>query len=129
MVIPKSSLFELELDGETLIVTPTHNLGEFGMSRFDDEAPALLRFWHESGAKNVIVDFHRTDYFGSTTLGLLLKVHKFVKKRRGTMVICGTSNHEREVFSATRLDDLWPICSSRTAAMALVQPSPVKQPS
>ncbi|MDP1797254.1 MAG: hypothetical protein Q8K78_07220 [Planctomycetaceae bacterium] len=58
-------LFELELDHETLIVTPIHDLGEFGMSGFDEEAPALLRFWNESAARNVIVDFHGTDYFGS----------------------------------------------------------------
>jgi len=120
MTLPASSLFDLELDGETLIATPRRDLGEFSMSRFDEEAPALLRYWHESAARNVVVDFHRTDYFGSTTLGLLVKVYKFVKKRGGKMVICGTSNHEREVFAATRLDDLWTIAATREEALALV---------
>jgi anti-anti-sigma factor len=127
MVPPKSSLFELELDGETLIVTPTHDLGEFGMYRFDEEAPTLLRFWNESATRNVVVDFHRTDYFGSTTLGLLVKVHQFVKKRGGKMVICGVSRHENEVFLRTRLDSLWPICPSRDEALALVEARPKKQ--
>ena len=37
------------------------------------------------------------------------------------MAFCNVSNHEKEILQITRLDHLWPICSSRSEALAAVK--------
>jgi hypothetical protein len=36
------------------------------------------------------------------------------------MAFCNVSAHEREILRATNLDQLWPICPSRSAALTAV---------
>jgi anti-anti-sigma factor len=70
--------------------------------------------------KNVIVDFAMTDFFGSSALGMLLSVRKEVHVRGGRMALCNLSEHEVEILGVTKLDHLWPICTSRTEALRAV---------
>jgi anti-anti-sigma factor len=122
MVPPPSALFDVEIVGNVLVITPRENLGEFGITHFEQEAPILLQFWNEAGAIHAIVDFHRTDYFGSTMLGLLVKLGRYAAGLGGRLVMCGVSNHEAEVIAVAGLQHQWPTCATRDEALALVQP-------
>ena len=68
-------------------------------------------------AKNVVLDFRRTDYYGSTALSFFVKIWKRVREVGGQMVFCNLSEHEREILAMTSLDALWPICHSRESAL------------
>jgi anti-anti-sigma factor len=69
----------------------------------------------------VVLDFRKTDYYGSTALGFFVKLWKRVRDRDGRMAFCGVSDHEREILRVTHLDGMWPICSSREEAVQAVE--------
>jgi anti-anti-sigma factor len=73
------------------------------------------------GFRNILLDFEGTDYYGSTALGLFLKLWKRVRSLDGNMAFCNVSEHEREVLRLTRLDSLWPICGTREEALETLQ--------
>jgi len=114
-------VFEVERDGQTLIVTAQTDLHELDYEEIETEAADVLRLLGSGTIKNVVLDFHRTDYYGSTALGFFVKLLKRVKERNGHMAFCGVSDHEREILQVTNLAGLWPICSSRQEAIKAIQ--------
>jgi anti-anti-sigma factor len=116
--------FEVELAGETLIVTPVMDLRELDFSGIEAGAREILDRLGNSTIKNVVLDFHKTDYYGSTALGFFVKLWKRVKERKGRMALCCLSEHEREILAVTKLDGVWPICSSRQEAIKSVRGGP-----
>ena len=111
-------LFDVTCRDGTVIVRATTNLNEFRSEQLLEEAgPAIDTFEQTPTVKNVILDFTESDYFGSTALGLFVKLWKLVRSRDGRMAMCGLSPHEKEVLAATRLDTLWDVCDSREQAL------------
>src|ERR1051325_7521614 len=103
-----SGAFEIERDGDTLIVTPLNNLRELEFPQIETGAKEILGLLASASVKNVIVDFYKTEYYGSTALGFFVKLWKRVRERKGRMVFCNVSDHEREILNVMRLDKLWP---------------------
>jgi anti-anti-sigma factor len=119
MVAPAQ--FEIEQDRDTLIVTPLVNLRELDYPEIEAELSGVLDRVGDGTVRNVVVDFHRTDYFGSTALGFFVKLCLRLHRCQGKLAFCNVSALEREILEVTRLDHLWPICSSRTEAVAVVR--------
>jgi anti-anti-sigma factor len=114
-----TGLFEVEQDGDVLVVTPTADLRELYYRDIEEGAGGILDRLG-AGVRGVVLDFHRTDYYGSTALGFFLRLWKRVSENGGRMAFCNVSEHEREVLAVTRLDTLWPICGSREEALKAV---------
>jgi anti-anti-sigma factor len=114
------ALFEREWEGETVILTPQADLSELDYRRLQAQAKDLLSLVDGAPARNVVLDFGRTDYFGSTALGLLLVLLKNVRKRGGKMLLCNVSGRERELLRLTMLNRLWRIYPSREEALAVL---------
>jgi anti-anti-sigma factor len=112
---------EIERDGETLIVTPVTDLRELDYEQIEQEAAEVLNLLASGAIRNVILDFRRTDYYGSTALGFVLKLWKRVRSRNGRMAFCNVSDHEREILQVTALDGLWPVCSTREEARKAIR--------
>jgi anti-anti-sigma factor len=109
-------LFETQRQGRTLILVPQSNLSEFDFESIEAEASDVLALIGDGVVEKVIVDFHKTDFYGSTALGFFVKIWKRVRGQGGRMAFCNVSEHEREVLRATKLDHLWPVCESRAEA-------------
>lgn len=75
-------------------------------------------FDEASGAGTVVLDFTNLDYMNSTGIGLL--VTTLVRAQRGgvTLKAAGLSDHYREIFSLTRLDEAIPVHDSPEEALA-----------
>jgi anti-anti-sigma factor len=116
-----SGIFEIEQEDDTIIVVPAVDLRELEYGRIEAGARKVLDLLNGTGVKNVVLDFHKTDYYGSTALGLFLKLWKRVRIRNGRMAFCNVSDHEKEILQITKLDHLWPICSSRIEALEAVK--------
>ena len=114
-------IFEIEQEGDTIIVVPTVDLRELEYQRIEEGARKVLDLLNGIGVKSVVLDFHKTDYYGSTALGFFVKLWKRVRSRNGRMAFCNVSDHEREILQITALDHLWPICSSRSEALEAVK--------
>jgi len=116
-----SGMFEIEQEGDTLIVVPAVDLRELDYQRSEDWARKILELLNDTGIKNVVLDLHKTDYYGSTALGFFVKLWKRVGRRNRRMAFCNVSEHEKEILQITKLDHLWPICSSRIEALEAVK--------
>jgi anti-anti-sigma factor len=113
--------FEVEREGQTLIVTPLTDRRELDFQEIEAGARDILDVLGNDTIKNVVLDFRQTDYYGSTALGFFMKLWKRVREGDGRMAFCGVSDHERDILKVTNLDGLWPICSSREEALKAVQ--------
>jgi anti-anti-sigma factor len=96
-------------------------LRETAYEEIETGARDILHLLENGSIQNVVLDFHQTDYYGSTALGFFVKLWKRVRDRGGRMAFCGVSDLERDILKVTKLDGLWPICSSREEALKAVQ--------
>jgi anti-anti-sigma factor len=116
-----ANLLEIEREGNTIIVIPLAHLGELAYPQIVAGAKEVLELLDRTPAENVVMDFCKIDYCGSTALEFFIKLWVGVTKRNGRMAFCNVSDHEREIFQITNLDHLWPICSSRIEALEAVK--------
>jgi anti-anti-sigma factor len=114
-------IFEIKQEGDTIIVVPAVNLREMDHRPMEQGARQILDLLNGTGIKNVVLDFYKTDYYRSTALGFFLKLWKRVRRQDGRMAFCNFSEHEKEILQLTKLDHLWPICSSRSEALEAVK--------
>ena len=112
------AVFEIEREGETIIVTPAVNLREFEF--VESNVNEVIEVLSDLSIKNLVMDLQRTDYFGSSALALFVKLWKMMTHRNGSMAFCNLSEHELEILHVTKLDKLWTICESREQAMKAV---------
>lgn len=114
-------LFRIEEVGQILVLSPQTNLSELELTCLDEAIRDVMQQLDARGFQNLVLDFARTDYYGSTALGFFIRLWKRVRSMGGSMVMCNVSPHEREVLKLTRLDDLWTICSTRQEALGYLE--------
>jgi anti-anti-sigma factor len=122
---PPAGLFEIEREGDTVVVTPQANLRELAYPQIEEGACEVLDLLESGGARNVIIDLHRTDYYGSSALEFFIRLWKRIRGRDGQLVFCRVSSRELEVLKLMNLDRLWPVCRSRREALETVQKNAV----
>jgi anti-anti-sigma factor len=131
-MLPRGFL-EVECERQTIILTPATNLGEFRCQELEAAKEWILQVLEDPEIKNVVIDCHATDYFGSTALALLVTLGRIVDSRSGRMVFCNVSGHALEIFKATNLLDQWLLAHSKENALELISaqlfnPSPGRNP-
>ena len=113
--------FLTERDAETLIIVPTTNLGELELD--ETLLQKICDLLQDESIQNLVVDFHRTEYFGSTSLGFFIRLWKRIRQRKGGMALCNVSHNQAEILRITRLDELWKTFPSRADALTAVKQS------
>ena len=113
--------FHIEQFDDTVVMTPQLDLGELEYKRIERDGTVALNLLAAAKAKNVVVDFMKTDYYGSTAIGFFVRLWKRSRMQGGHMAFCNVSQHERQILRLTRLDTLWSICGSREEALDDVQ--------
>ena len=117
---PATGFFETEQQAETLILIPTSDMGELDHERINLGIKQVLDLLTDAAIKNLVLDFHKTSYYGSTALGFFVRLWKTICTRKGRMAFCNLSDHEKEILEITKLDGLWDICSTRAEALKAV---------
>ena len=112
-----AALFAVEVQRQTLIVSPQENVSSLADERVQPELMRIFQSLHPPVAR-VVVDFGQIAYFGSSMLEAMLKVWKQVHALGGRMAICNLSPVGREVLQTGRFDTLWEVFDSRDAALA-----------
>jgi anti-sigma B factor antagonist len=70
------------------------------------------------GAKTIILAFDRLVYMNSSGIGLLVTLLVRAKRNHQRMLACGLSDHYRQIFELTRLDEVISIHDSEDDAIA-----------
>ncbi len=112
--------FGTESEGQTLIVIPLVNVSSLAEKDVRPELNRLLEQLEQEGTRNVVIDFAKISYFGTTMLEAMNAIWKCVREAGGEMALCNLSDMQREVLHVAKFDTLWTICASRREALRTV---------
>ncbi|MEX1286389.1 MAG: STAS domain-containing protein [Acidimicrobiia bacterium] len=82
------------------------------------EVTLTRAFDEASEAGTVVLDFTSLDYMNSTGIGLLVTTLVRAQRSHVRLLACGLSDHYREIFSLTRLDEAIPVFGDAGEALA-----------
>ncbi len=119
MSVPK--IFSAECDEQTLIVALLGNVSSLADQNVKPELDALLEQLQRAELRNVVVDFEKVAYFGTTTLAAMHAIWRRVRDANGKMVLCNLSTMGREILHVSGFHALWPIYASREEALEAVK--------
>jgi anti-anti-sigma factor len=71
----------------------------------------------DDGAHQLLFDMHVVDFISSAVLNRLIVLDKQVKRSGGQIAFCNLRRPVVEVFSITKLDQLFPIYATRREAI------------
>ena len=97
-------------------VTVVEVRGELTVSnRAEFKAAVLDRM--EDGETKFLFDFEEAGYIDSSGLGVLVSLSKKIRERNGELRLAGLNEDLQTLFELTRLDTLFQISDSRSAAL------------
>lgn len=82
------------------------------------EVTLTRAFDEASGSGTVVLDFTNLEYMNSTGIGLLVTTLVRAQRSSVRLLACGLSDHYREIFSLTRLDEAIPVFGDAGEALA-----------
>ena len=109
--------FEIEWHNNTVVVTPSSSIESLTWDLVERAADTIMEPLNSQQAPMVIVDLSNVRHFGSVFLAMLLRCHKFVKRKNRELVLCGASDPSLELLRITALDTIWAIYDTRREAM------------
>jgi anti-anti-sigma factor len=112
-----SEMFEVARFSGIVVITPTRDLRELEFEAIQEELGHLA---DDPTLSRVVVDLGRTDYLGSTALGMFVALARTLRQRGGRLVLCNSSAHEREIVGVTGLADVLPSYPSLQDALRAV---------
>jgi anti-sigma B factor antagonist len=115
-----TTILAIKQVGDTVVVTAREDLSELAFEQIERDAEHVLQLLDGTQAKNVVLDFCYTDYYGSSALSFFVKLWERVQEVGGAMAFCNLSDHEREILGVTKLDTLWAICDSQEEGLRSV---------
>ena len=86
----------------------------------DEFGGTLLDVADTADPPRLVLDLSHTSYIGSGFVEQLLQAWRRLAQRQGRMALCGVNAVCLDVLSTTRLDALWPICTTRDQAVEAI---------
>jgi anti-sigma B factor antagonist len=68
--------------------------------------------------RTVVLNFERLEYMNSSGIGLLVTLLVRANRQRQKMLACGLTEHYRQIFELTRLDEAIAIHATEAEALA-----------
>ncbi len=73
---------------------------------------------NSDGAKSIILNFKNLKYMNSSGIGLLVTLLIRIQRQKQRLFVCALSDHYRQIFSLTRLDEAIGIFETEEQALA-----------
>lgn len=108
-----ATVIELDQEGPAAILRISGDI----TSASEGDLMAAYGLAAASGSSTVILDFSKLEYMNSGGIGLLVTLLVRAQRGGGRLVATGLSEHYRQIFSLTRLDDAIEIYDDDAAAM------------
>lgn len=115
-VAVKHQILPVTRRGDTLIITPTGDLGGYSRNLFDAELGRVRSLIGSNGMRNAIVDLSRAPYFGSEMIGSFFSLLKSAPEN-GTVALAGPSNDMAITLKAMRVDAVMPVYETLAEAI------------
>ena len=123
MSAPKM-VFEFEQSDNVLILTPNGPFMEFRDNDVRNAYNEAYRLLHGEDIQHLLIDFSKLDYFGSTFVGILIRLSKKVRGDGGEAYLCHLTDNMRQMMKTlmllenTKTDFFWRQCENREAGLA-----------
>lgn len=105
--------FSIERMGEVTVVDVN---GELTVANRGELKERVLRRLEE-GEGVFVIDFSKTGYIDSSGLGVLVSLSKRIREENGRLRLAGLNQDLRTLFELTKLDTLFQISDTRSAAL------------
>jgi anti-sigma B factor antagonist len=115
-------IFQIEREGATLMIAPQRSVTSLSDDDVKAEMASILETLESGDAKNIVFDFSRLDYCGSSMLEAMRRLWKNLPHGQGKLVICNANPVLRDILHVTRFDTLWPIYNTRQEALEALGP-------
>ncbi|MFL5642957.1 MAG: STAS domain-containing protein [Chloroflexota bacterium] len=109
-----ATVIELDQDGPASILRIDGDI----TSSSEPDLTAAYGLAVANGAKVVVLDFAKLEYMNSGGIGLLVTLLVRAQRAGGRLVAIGLSDHYRQIFELTRLDEAIEIHDDEAAAVA-----------
>ena len=93
-------------------------LDEIAISQIGEQLQALVA---AAILPKFVLDFTQVAHLSSSALGMLITLHKRIRERHGELRFCGIGPAIHEVFTITRLNEIFQIHTTREAALGSLQ--------
>jgi len=119
----KKPVFEFEQAGDVLIVVVHGPFMEFRDSEVREAYNEAYRRLHEPDTRHLLVDFSDLEYFGSTFVGILIRLAKKARGNKGEAALCHLSANMTDMLKTlmllenTKTDFYWVSHPNREAAL------------
>ena len=119
----KKQIFEFEQAGDVLILVAHGPFMEFRDSDIRDGYNEAYRRLHEPDIRHLLVDFSKLEYFGSTFVGILIRLAKKARSNQGEAALCHLSPSMADMLKTlmllenTKTDFYWVPFENREAAL------------
>lgn len=116
-------VFEFEPTGDVLVVVPTGSLMEFRDADIRNAYNDTYRLLDAPETTHLLIDFERLEYFGSTFVGMLIRLAKKARAGGGEAALCNLSDNMKQMMKTLMLlenaqtDFFWVPFGSRAAAL------------
>ena len=112
-------MFQSADHGDVVVVTPLKDMGEFELAQLD--VPVYPQLLALTEGRHVVIDLGKTDYFGSSTIGIFIRLVNHAHEQGKKIAFCRLSKHENELVDITHMADFWHIEESVEDAVAFVR--------
>lgn len=106
--------FSIERAGDVTVVTVEGELTVGNRGQLKEMVLARLA----QGDESFVIDFDQTGYIDSSGLGVLVSLSKRIREQGGRLRLAGLNQDLRTLFELTKLDSLFQISDTRSAALA-----------
>ncbi len=119
--------FECVRHGDILIVTPVRDFKSVRESELRDAYNEIYRQFMESSVRNLIIDFSHVDYFGSTFVGMMIRLANKTRRIGGKTVLCQMNEDIRAILKQLmflehpQTEFFWKRSDTRESAIQLLQ--------
>lgn len=122
-----SRVFKSETTGDTLVLTPARAFAAARDAELRDAYNEVYRQLMNGSARHLIIDFSHVSYFGSTFVGMMIRLAKKASENQGRTVLCHMNDDVRSILKQlmllenNRADLFWEQADTRETAMELLQ--------
>lgn len=113
MPTPKPSMTVREITPDVRVIDIS---GEI-TAHSEDEVNGAHERASQGGVSHVILNFEGLDYMNSGGIGVLVTILVRARRSGHRLLACGLTEHYREIFSLTRLDEAILIYDNEAAAL------------
>ena len=98
-----NQVFQFEITADVVIITPQGSFLEFRDNDIRNAYNESYRLLNEPGMRHLLIDFSQFDYFGSTFVGILIRLARKARSNKGEAALCHISIAMRDMMKTLML--------------------------